>query len=339
MTQGISVFMFVILAVGTWAGADTPAEKLIRKPDRWFQSSEAEKAMKCIISWQSDVGAWPKNRDTTREEFSGDRSKLRGTFDNGATIDELRALARAFRITGEIEYKRAFLKGYDHILEAQYSNGGWPQYFPLSKQYHRHITFNDGTMVRILELLKDTAVNADFKFLDQTRRDATNKAITRGIKCILKCQIIVDGKPTVWCAQHDEITLAPASARSYELASLSGAESAGILKFLMSIDHPDPEAILAVKHGIAWFESNKIEGFLYRKGSDEPCLIRDSTASPIWARFYEIKTLRPMFCDRDGIPKFDIQEIGSERRDGYSWYGNWGIEIVECYAKWPHREQ
>ncbi len=339
MTRNISVFTFAILAAATFATADTPAEKLLRKPDRWFQSTDAKRAMECILSWQSEFGGWPKNKDTTRENFSGDRSKLKGTFDNGATIGELRALARAFRITGEIEYKRAFLKGYDHILEAQYSNGGWPQYFPLSKQYHRHITFNDGTMVRILELLKDTAVNADFKFLDQTRRDATNKAITRGIECILKCQIIVDGKPTVWCAQHDEITLAPASARSYELASLSGAESAGILKFLMSIDRPKPEIILAVKHGIAWFETNQIEGFRYRKGSDQPCLIKDSTASPIWARFYEIKSLRPMFCDRDGIPKFDIEEIGSERRSGYSWYGNWGNGIIEGYAKWPHREK
>ena len=339
MTQGISVFMLVILATGTWANADTPAEKLIRKPDRWFRSSEAEKAMKCIISWQSDFGAWPKNRDTTREEFSGDRSKLRGTFDNGATIGELRALARAFRVTGDLDYKKAFLKGYDHILDAQYPNGGCPQYFPLSKQYHRHITFNDGTMVGILEILRDTAFNADFKFLDKSRRDATHIAIALGLDCILKCQIVVDGNPTVWCAQHDENTLAPASARSYELESLSGAESAGILKFLMSIDHPDPETILAVKHGIAWFESNKIEGFRYRKGSDKPCLIKDSTASSIWARFYEIKTLRPMFCDRDGIPKFDIQEIGPERRGGYSWYGNWGIEIIEGYSKWPHREQ
>ena len=39
-------------------------------------------------------------------------------------------------------------------------------------------------------------------------------AFRRGMDCILKCQVVIDGSPTVWCAQHDEITLAPAMGRS-----------------------------------------------------------------------------------------------------------------------------
>ncbi len=293
--------------------------------------------MDCILSWQSEHGSWPKNQDTTKEIYMGDRAKLAGTFDNGATLGELRVLARAFRITGFVKYQMAMLRGFDHILEAQYPNGGWPQYYPLSKSYHRHITFNDGAMVQVLEFLRETATSQDFGPLDKNRRDAAATAIERGVACIVKCQIVVDGKPTVWCAQHDEITLAPAKARAYEIASLSGAESAGILRFLMTLQEPAPEVIHAVKCGIAWFESTKIEGVLYRKSGSAPNLIAAASARPLWARFYEIKTNRPMFCDRDGIVKYKIEEIGSERRGGYSWYGNWGEGILKSYAQWPHR--
>lgn len=292
--------------------------------------------MDCILSWQTEHGDWPKNKDTTREKYSGDRAKLQGTFDNSATTGELRALARGFRVTDDARYKQALVAGFDHILEAQYPNGGWPQYFPLSEQYHRHITFNDGTMIRLLEFLRETAASEDFVFLDQGHRAAASKAIDRGIDCIVKCQVVVSGTPTVWCAQHDEVTLAPAGARSYELASLSGAESAGILNFLMSLDAPTPEVIQAVKNGVAWFESVKIDGFRYRKSGSERNLTKDPSARPLWARFYEIQSNRPFFCGRDGIVKYDIEEIESERRGGYSWYGNWGDSVANAYAKWSH---
>ena len=326
-----------LLVLAATLNAATPAANLTTKPDSWFLSDEGRKTVECILSWQSEQGDWPKNTDTSKKEFSGDRSKLKGTFDNGATTGELRILARAFRATNDARYKNAFLAGFDHILKAQYPNGGWPQYFPLSKQYHRHITFNDGAMIRLMEFLRETAASGDYAFLDKDRRAAALKAVERGIECIVKCQVSVNGTPTVWCAQHDEVTLAPADARSYELASLSGAESAGILIYLMSLDKPTPEIIRAVKAGVAWFESSKIEGFRYKRSNTEPNLTKDASAPPLWARFYELKSNRPFFCDRDGVVKYDVEEIGGERRKGYSWYGNAGEKVAKAYAKWPHR--
>jgi pectate lyase len=293
--------------------------------------------MDCILSWQTDHGDWPKNKDTTTEPYKGVRSKLVGTFDNGATTGELRALARAFKATGDVRYEKAFLKGFDHILRAQYENGGWPQYFPLRKGYYTHITFNDNCMVRLLEFLRDSGTAEECKFLDRERRDAARKAIERGIECIVKCQVVVNGTRTVWCAQHDEATLAPTNARTYELASLSGSESSGILKFLMTIEKPSPEIILAVRAGVAWFESAKLKGLRVEKINGDRQVIQDDTAAPVWARFYEIESNRPSFCDRDGVPKYALKDIGSERRNGYAWYGNWGESLAKAYADWPHR--
>ena len=80
-------------------------------------------------------------------------------------------------------------------------------------------------MVRILELLRDVSESSDYGFLETKYRTQAKAAVTKGIDCILRTQIKQDGKLTAWCAQHDEKTLAPAWARSYEPPSISGAES------------------------------------------------------------------------------------------------------------------
>lgn len=337
MTKRILATLLVFFSLTTSLHAASRAESLAKKPDEWFRSEDGAQALSAILSWQSEHGDWPKNKDTVSKAYSGERSKIRGSFDNGATTGELRVLARAFQATNEKQYGRAFLKGFDHVLKAQYPNGGWPQYFPLRKGYYTHITFNDGSMVRLLEFLRDATTNNDFSFLDDARRADAAKAIAGGIDCIVKSQVVVDGKLTVWCAQHDEETLAPAKARSYELPSLSGSESAGVLKYLMSLEEPSPEVIRAVRAGAAWFESSKIEGFRFVKSNEGRRLVEDPTGRTLWARFYELETNRPFFCDRDGIPKYSIDEIGKERRNGYAWYGSWGESLLNAYAKWPHR--
>ncbi len=333
--KSLLVFIALVLVV-TATHADTPAENLIKRPDAWFTGDEGQRTLGNVLAWQTEHGDWPKNQDTTKE-FSGDRSKLQGTFDNGATTGELRVLARAITIDGDARYEAAFVKGLDHILKAQYANGGWPQYYPLRKGYYAHITFNDNCMIRVMEFLDDVAKEKEFAFLDAGRQKAARDAVQRGIDCIVKCQVVVAGELTVWCAQHDETTLAPADARSYELASLSGAESAGILKYLMTLEDPDPQVIRSVRTGVAWFEKAKIDGYRYQRSGSQQNLTADPKARPLWARFYEIDTNRPFFCDRDGVVKYDVEEVGSERRGGYTWYGNWGESVINAYNKWPYQ--
>lgn len=333
MNQLLVLTLIALFAFSAPLHAAKRTANLTSKPDEWFRSDEGRKILANILSWQSPHGDWPKNKDTSATAYSGDRSKIEVTFDNNATTGELRILARAFHATDDASYKQAFLAGFDHIIKAQYTNGGWPQYYPLRKGYYTHITFNDGSMIRLMELLRDVTTGQDFAFLDQDRVAAATRALHQGLDCIVKSQVVVKGKPTVWCAQHDEVTLAPAKARAYELPSLSGGESAGILLYLMKIENPTPEVIRAVKGGVAWFDSAKILGYRY----DKRALVKDPAAAPIWARFYELDTNRPFFCDRDGIKKYDLSEIGSERRNGYAWYNTSGDGVAKAYAKWPQR--
>ena len=83
-------------------------------------------------------------------------------------------------------------------------------------------------MINVMRLLREIAEKqSDFQFFDDTRRKKAGIAVDKGIECILKCQIVHKGKLLGWCAQHDEKTLEPRDARSYEKASISGSEGAG----------------------------------------------------------------------------------------------------------------
>ena len=312
------------------------AEDLLRKPDRWYSGPRGKEAVANILSWQTAYGDWPKNVDTVGRP-SNETEPLRGTFDNGATTGELRVLARAYGVTEDPEILHAFLLGFDHILRGQYRNGGWPQSFPLRGGYPDHITFNDNTMIRLMDFLRDSARDQDFSFLDRARKASADAAWRRGVDVILRAQIMVNGQRTVWCAQHHPETLEPMGARRYELPSLSGGESASILRFLMSIEAPSEQEIRAVEAGVSWFREAEIQGKRYVKENGDRVLKDDPEANGLWARFYEIETNRPIFCDRDGILRYHIHEIGSERRNGYSWYGNWGRSVAEAYESWTKR--
>jgi PelA/Pel-15E family pectate lyase len=331
-----------LLAVEARAGR--PRDYL-NKPDVWFGGDEAKRVAENVLSHQADLGGWPKNVDTAASRFTGDRSKLKGTFDNGATTDELRFLARVFNATRDARYREAFTKGLNHVLDAQYPTGGWPQSHPPGKGYHRHITFNDGAMVRLMELLREVADSERYAFVEAKTRQRARQAFDRGVECILKCQVRVKGKRTAWCAQHDEKDFRPRPGRSYELVSLSGAESVGIVRLLMSLEPPSAEVAEAVEGAVAWFEAARLSGLRVAVVKDDKApkgrnkvVVKDDSAPPMWARFSEIGTNQPIFSDRDGVAKHDLAEIGYERRNGYAWLGYWPQPLLtKEYPAWKKR--
>ncbi|MDE0555863.1 MAG: pectate lyase [Candidatus Poribacteria bacterium] len=344
MKLQLTVVCILCLLLLSVSDATVPSQ-YAKQPTEWFQGAEGRRIADNVLTWQTLHGSWPKNRDTASEPFDGKSDDLHGTFDNSATTGELRFLARAFRATKEPRYREAFLKGLSHILEAQYTTGGWPQFYPLSKGYHRHITFNDGAMTLILELLRDISESSDYGFLETAYRTKAKAAVTKGIDCILRTQIKQDGKLTAWCAQHDEKTLAPAWARSYEPPSISGAESVDVVRFLMSVEEPTPAIIAAVEGAVAWFRSAAIHGIRLEKftdaaGQDDKRVVADPDAGPLWARFYEIGSNRPIFLDRDSVVRYAFSEIGQERRTGYAYYGGWAAKLLtDAYPRWKEKHK
>ena len=331
-----------------------PWNRALRQKKEWYSSSEAIRIADNLLLFQRDNGGWDKNTDMAKVLTDEEKAFLKSeeqkgkisTIDNKATFTQLEYLAKVYEATGQEQYKQSFLRGIDYLLEAQYENGGWPQFYPIRKGYYEHITFNDGAMIGVMNLLRDVAKNkAPYTFVDNTRREQAAKAIEKGVDVILKTQVKVDGKLTAWCAQHDKNTFAPQKARAYELPSISGGESIGIVKYLMDIENPSPEVIRAVDGAVNWMERVKITGIRLEvvkdpslhKGHDR-VVVQDPTAAPLLARFYEIGTNRPMFVGRDGIVREKLSEIEQERRSGYSWYLEFPKTLVEKdYPAWKQK--
>jgi PelA/Pel-15E family pectate lyase len=338
-----TLLLLALLAALPRVYADESVRRYLGKADAWFASKEAKKVADIILTYQADAGGWPKNTDTVSQPYVGDRAKLQPTFDNKATVDELRFMARMVNATKAVAYRNSFDRGLAYVLKAQYENGGWPQFFPLRKGYYDRITFNDGAMARVLEFIREVGRDERFGFVDAQIRETCRQAFERGITCILKCQIVVGGQPTVWCAQHDENTFAPAKARSYELPSFSGSESVGIVRLLMSLEEPSPAVRASVEGAVAWFNAHRIQGQRLETtrtliGGSDLVMVPDPKAPDLWARFYDLKTDAPYVCDRDGVPKPKLADIGHERRNGYSWFGEYARDLLnKDYPAWKKR--
>ena len=336
------------------AAAQSGKKSLRRTDETFFQTDEARRIGEQVLAYQRCTGGWPKNIDMAAPLTDAELQRVLSeksrrddsTVDNNATIMQLVYLAWLYRATDDARYSEAFRRGVEFLLSGQYPNGGWPQFWPEPSGYQKHITFNDDAIANILKMFHGVLTDSapyDGDLVDKSLRKRISRAFDKGIACILRTQIVVDGTPTVWCQQHDRETFAPAPARAYELPSFCSQESAAIVDLLMKLPHPDGRVKRAVHGAMQWFDRYKITGLRLvrtgKKGSPD-CdtrLIADANAGPLWARFYDLEHCEPYVCDRDGIPRRRLEEIGSERRNGYSWYGTRPADLYPLYEAWAER--
>ncbi len=308
-----------------------------------------------MLLYQRSNGGWPKHFGKEKVDYkhvlapyelaelkAGFESGIDATIDNNATTREIRYLAKAYAKTRDQRFLTAAEKGVEYLLKAQYPGGGWPQFYPDFSGYRSEITYNDNAMVNVLNVLADVLEgNAGLEVINSSYLQRCALAMQRGIGCILRTQVKQGDSLTAWCAQYDAKTLLPAKARAYELPSLSGQESVGIVRFLMRIENPGKEIVDAVQGAVRWFEKVKI--------MDRKFQVISSTGTPsgkdralvpapgniTWARFYDLETNEPFFCGRDGEKKKTLEEVEYERRMGYAWYNETPFKLVrEEYPAW-----
>jgi PelA/Pel-15E family pectate lyase len=271
---------------------------VLKQPKDWFRSQEARSVADSVLQYQSPQGGWPKSTDIAKPPRTPDDIPPPGrgranSLDNEATTLPMEFLARMVDATDDARYRGAFSRGLDYLLAAQYPDGGWPQFFPLRGEYYDRITFNDDAMVRVMSLLQKIITGkTPYAFITAEQRSKSEAALTKAVACVLKTQIKHDGKLTAWCAQYDEQKLEPAWARSYEPPSLSGSESVGITRFLMSIEKPTPEVIAAIEAAVDWLRSAALQGirledFTNAAGQPDKRVLTDPTSPALWARFYD----------------------------------------------------
>jgi PelA/Pel-15E family pectate lyase len=140
----------------------------------------------------------------------------------------------------------------------------------------------------------------------------------------------------VWCQQHDPITLAPVPARAYEMPSQSSSESAALLLFLIQLPNPSPQVVSATHAAAGRFKQTVIRDREFKSIDDRDGhrLVPSPGADPLWARFYEVGTNRPLFGDRDRSIHDTIDDISKERRNNYSWFTTNPKRALAHYEKW-----
>ena len=320
----------------------------------FYKTEEARRIGDQVLLYQRVTGGWPKNINMSRpltdeERVQVLRDKERrddSTTDNGATNMQMLYLAKLYQATQVERYKEGVLKAVEYLLSGQYENGGWPQFWPEMHGYQMHITYNDDAMVNTMNLLRAVAQQKDpYQGLaDEALRQRCMKAFDKGVECILKTQMHnKEGRLTAWCQQHYRDNYEPAPARAYELPSYCSMESASITRLLMSLPNPDERVKQAVHAAMAWFDKYKLTGLrIQRTGpwasmDGDTKLVEDADAEPIWGRYYDLKYCEPYVCDRDGLPRRRLEDIGHERRNGYAWFGSRPAELYPTYDKWADR--
>ncbi|MCE4553044.1 pectate lyase [Pelomonas cellulosilytica] len=346
------------------AGGHSEGSMPLDKPANWYASEGALVVARNILSFQTPAGGWGKNQPRNappreRGQAYVAENNLKkpspndydlpqdsqwsyvGTVDNDATITEIRFLARVAKqfpgAAGE-PYRQAAQRGVVYLLAAQFPNGGWPQVWPLQGGYHDAVTLNDNALVEVAELMGMVSRGeAELGFMPANMKTAAAAAQARSVQLLLAAQIRINGKLTMWAQQHDPLTLAPSSARNYEPPALCSGESANALRFLMSLPNPSPAIIEAVKGGVAMLKSLAVRDVGFVKVDDARRLVAQPGAGPLWARYYDPVTLRPVFGDRDKSLHDDVNDLSAERRNGYSWWGTWPMKTVADYDAWAAR--
>ncbi|MCM1321918.1 MAG: pectate lyase [Bacteroides sp.] len=321
-----------------------------------------------MLYMQNPDGGWAKNYDYARKYSQPELEKLRAslrtvkpvaygkkqtaresTLDNRNIYSQIEYLSLVYGQLPDPRYIDCMERALEWILGAQHPRSGG---FTGADVYA--VTYNDDVMTGTLRVLRDIAENSERYgfFSDDSRRRAA-AAYRRGIDCILNTQIAVrtaDGGKilTAWCQQHDHETLEPIWARTFEPPSVTACESVGIIELLMEEKNPSEQVKIAVASACEWLsrpdiiikgkklvrKSAAAEVLNGRYSDYEQILEDDENAPDLWARFYDLETMAPLWCDRDRRFCASFNDMSRERRNGYSYTGKWPQKILKKYPAW-----
>ena len=264
----------------------------------YYQS--AQKTANAIIWGQSNEGGWNYMID-----FAGDRSMKQwyntigkngwrleefqhyygnSTFDDDITSDAARFLLRMYLEKLDPTYKPALEKAISFILKSQYSNGGWPQRYPLKYDFNKQghpdytsfYTFNDDVIWENTHFLIQCYLSlGEERFLDPIRRGMDFYVISQ------------DGCGA-W-GQQLNMSMETAGARTYEpaafLPSTTCENAMLLLKFYQYTG--DKKYIARIPDAIKWLEETKLP-------ADQVDGYRDHST------FVEVGTNKAIYVHRKG---------------------------------------
>jgi len=285
-----------------------------RRCQRPVLLAAAKRTASALVQGQLQSGGWtysidfdPKQRQRYAYRVDNAPAKPmgrdRGANDRNVTTlddDTTQAAVRfLMEMDLELEFKdqaihEAVEYALQHLIAAQYPNGAWPQRFdrppdaakfpvlqaryPESwsrafprEPYYNYYTFNDNAQARTIELF--------FLAHEIYNRPEYLQAAARGADFILLSQM---PEPQPAWAQQYNARMEPAWARKFEPPAITSSESQSILRTLiLAYRHTsDRKYLEPIPRAVAYLKKS---------------LLPDGRL----ARFYELKTNRPLYFVRD----------------------------------------
>jgi hypothetical protein len=260
----------------------------------------ARECARALVWAQRAEGGWDHRADVshlTPDAAMPERHSGRCTFDDRITQGTIEFLIDLDQVIDEAWLDESIAIGMKFMIDSQFENGAWPQWYPLRGGYHDYYTFNDNAFTdNIRLLLKAHTVYGDNKYLDTA---------TKGGEFIIHSQVS-ESQPG-WAQQYSH-DMKPAWARAFEPPAVCSAVTSRNIRILIELyDYTGDEKYLEpIPTAIQWLNQSKI-------------------GDNLWARMYEVGTNRPIYGDRDEKIHYTLEEISEERRAGYSWQSEYGV--------------
>jgi hypothetical protein len=272
----------------------------------WDYFIEFDPAKRKAYPYRSDGNCGAVKRPASAAEWSQPYT----TLDDNTTQACLRLMMRTDRA---LEFKDAAIHeaaryALDKLMQAQYPNGAWPQRFyeppdaarfPVRKAAYpdswprtwpgpnyRHLyTFNDNSISDMIDTLLEAA-----RIYKEPRYRA---AAERGGDFMLLAQM-PDPQPA-WAQQYD-VDMHPAWARAFEPPSVTGGESQGVMKSLLVLyqETGKRKYLDAVPRALEYLKRSALPPADHAVEARS----RMPQGAPVLARFYELKTNRPLYITK-----------------------------------------
>jgi hypothetical protein len=282
----------------------------------------AMEAARVLIRGQFHTGGWDYSVTTE----PGDKRPVRTTLDDDTTQAALRFLMRLDKTLQfqNTEVHDAAVKALQSLLLVQYPNGGWfvfirklepykPEEYPVVKASYPESWPRSpkgyAGRPRICYILNDNLVpNVIRTMLDAWeiyRDERALAAAKKGGDFLLLAQM--PNPQPAWCQTYD-VNMRPVWGRAFEPPAITGAESQTVLESLL---------MLYQRTGDRKYLDPVPPALAYLRGS----LLPERTL----ARFYELKTNRPLYFTR----KYELTYSGDDTPAHYGFIWESRLDEIE----------
>ncbi|MDF1741323.1 MAG: pectate lyase [Verrucomicrobiales bacterium] len=298
--------------------------------------TQAKEAAACLVQSQLATGGWGSDFDFDPEKqkryhlrsdlLKGDTE--RGKRSDYSTLDDNKTQS-AMQFLVELvntpdadvseEIREALEYAWDRLIHYQAPNGAWPQQYssvsaysdapviPVSmpdsyppkhpkESYVHFYTLNDNNLLNVVKLLlRAYKLEGDVRYLDSAKRCGEFLFLAQHT-----------GSQRGWSQQYNH-EMVPVWARKFEPPAVSSAETMGAVEALFELWVATGESrfIETVSDALKWLEESRLE-------------------DGQWARFYELKTNRPLYCEA---------ETYKVTYDGTNTPGHYGFKISSSLRK------